>query len=262
VPLVISMRFAETSNCLLSCPPPPPPPSPLHPALWPMRTRGLSLQGRVQCSVREIADQFRLSEQHTNNEVMRLRRVLLAEAQDVPWLRHLTGKTVAPHWRVITRLYNASHRCLLAPSSHLCLTSTWAYYNKDTCPPPLFPHGLCCLILENPGTSLASLAQPVCKISHCILSTGSRLVKKLKLSKAWPVGDQILQSYRGITLCYYRMHSIATARGGVKLCSRMFGVNGLPNCALTLSSYLGDESHHLHSTYNTENQKRFFQSST
>lgn len=78
-------------------------------------------KGRVQCSVREIADQFRLSEQHTNNEVMRLRRVLLAEAQDVPWLRHLTGKTVAPHWRVITRLYNASHRSALGGAEALHL---------------------------------------------------------------------------------------------------------------------------------------------
>lgn len=67
------------------------------------------------CSPAEVAGQFRLSEQHVSAEVQRLRNALLAEAKAAPWLSHLTSKMVAPHWRVIVRLSDASRR-------YFCLT--------------------------------------------------------------------------------------------------------------------------------------------
>lgn len=59
---------------------------------------------QVKITLASISHQFRLSEMALHRIVQQTRRLLLSLAAGLPWLEHLTSKTVALHWKNIKNM--------------------------------------------------------------------------------------------------------------------------------------------------------------
>ena len=69
---------------------------------------------QAKCTLQDISAQFRLVSRPVSAQVRAICKHLLQQASRIPWLSHLTVKTVSGHWRVLVQMDILDHRICTA----------------------------------------------------------------------------------------------------------------------------------------------------
>ena len=64
---------------------------------------------QIKCTLQDICAQFRVDRKTVSAQERVINEHLLQHASRVPWLSHLTAKTVSGHWRVLVQMDILAH---------------------------------------------------------------------------------------------------------------------------------------------------------